>query len=219
MSTFLQLYTQLLDELDRPDLVSQAKLAIQAAVRQYKQKPFWFTEDFFTFYTVRGQEYYGATDNAAIASAPEIKRITGLFFNFRIPLEKREWSYIDSVSSIPTSYAMSEDWAYAAEQIRLYPIPDRGTSQAAADGYPLTVFYTPLLTQLSHDSDSNAWTTDAFDLIRCRAKIILIRNTIRDPNMEIEAQQIAAEERTFLTALYNENSSRKATGHSQLSQF
>jgi len=219
MATFLDLYTQVLDELDRPNLVDQAKTAIQSAVGMYKSRPFWFTENFFTWYTVRGQEYYGEADNAEIATASEIKRINGLFFNFRVPLDKALWTYIDDISGVPTSYAMPERWAYAARQVRLYPIPDRGTSQAAADGYPLTTFYTPLLTTLSNDADSNAWTNEGYDLIRCRAKVILIRSIIRDPNMETEAQQTLAEEKEFLTALYNENASRKATGFSQPTVF
>lgn len=211
MPTFLNLYSQILDELDRPNLVPQAKLAIQSAVQQYKQKPFWFTEAFFTFSTVRAQEYYGVDDDPNIATAPEIKRITGLFFNFRIPLDKQEWTYIDDISGIPTSYAMPERWAYAAEQIRLWPIPDRA--------YTLTCFYTPLLTALANDQDNNVWTNEAFDVIRCRAKVILIRNTIRDPDMEVEAQQITAEEQTYLKALIDENSSRKATGQIQPTMF
>jgi hypothetical protein len=219
VATFLTLYTQILDELERPELVSQAKTAIQAAVQQYKSTPFWFTESFFTFYTVRGQEYYGATDNAALATSPEIKKITGLFFNFRTPLTKREWDYIDNISSIPTSYAMPEDWSYAAEQVRLYPIPDKGTSQVAANGYPMTVLYTPTLSTLSNDSDSNAWTNEGYDLIRCRAKVILLTGPMREQSMEGDVVTTMAEEKTFLTALYKENSGRNSTGHSWVTQF
>jgi hypothetical protein len=211
VATYGDLQTRIADELDRDDLSVQIKRAILSAVTYYARQPFWFTESSFTFSTVNGQETYGSSDNAAIATAPMIERLNGNFFGLRTPMIKRDWEYIDNISTLTTSKATPRDWAYRASQIRVYPIPDRA--------YTITAYYTPILTALSADSDSNAWTNDAEELIRARSKADLMRNVIRGPDMAQEVQDQMMQERDALAALRGETARRKATGFIQPTEF
>ena len=211
MATYGDLQTRIADELDRSDLTSQIQKSILTAVAYYERQPFWFTESSFTFSTVAGQELYGSSDAAAIATAPTIERLNGNFFGLRTPMIKHPWEYIDNISTLTTSRATPRDWAYRAYQIRVYPIPDRA--------YTITAYYTPRLTTVSSNSDSNAWTNDAEALIRSRAKIDLIANVIRGPDMVEELTVLRAQEQEELNALRMETTRRKATGMIQPTQF
>lgn len=212
MATYLTMQTRIADELDRADLTSQIKLAILSAVLFYERKRFYFSETSFTFSTVAGQEYYTTSDNAAIATAVNIERLVGTYAGLRVPLTKRSFDYLNEISIVPTtSRARPMDWAYRAEQIRLYPVPDAV--------YTITAYDIPRLTALSADSDSNAWTTDAEELIRLHAKVDLIDNIIRGPEMAEERAILVAREREVLAALYSETASREATGMVQPTEF
>src|SRR5688572_26935051 len=99
------------DELDRGgSIFPQIKKAIVTAVRFYERKRFYFAEDSFTFATVAGRELYTTADAPAIATSPNIERLNGLFYGTRIPLTKRTWEYVDTISTLPISMAMPEDW-------------------------------------------------------------------------------------------------------------
>ena len=211
MATYGDMLARIADELDRTDLSSQIQKAVLTAVAYYERKPFWFTESSFTFSTVAGQELYTSSDAPAIATTPEIDRLNGNFFGLRTPLQKRDWEQIDNISTLTTSRAMPQDWAYRAYAIRLYPIPDRA--------YTITAYHVPRLTALSANSDSNAWTNDAEALIRSRAKIDLMLNVIRGPEMEQEVAALRGQEQDELSALFAETARRKATGMIIPTQF
>lgn len=154
MGSYLDMQVRIDDELDRGGaLYPQIKRAIITAVKYYQRKRFYFCESSFTFDTVAGQELYTEDDAAAIATSPNIERLNALIFGTRIPLIKRQWEYIDNISTLTASRAAPDDWAYRALSIRLYPIPDQA--------YTITAYNVPRLTELSSDTDENAWTNDA----------------------------------------------------------
>jgi hypothetical protein len=211
VATYLDMQTRIADELDRSDLTAQIKKAIISAVAHYERRRFYFCETSFTISTVAGQETYTSSDAAAIATSPNIERLNGLYSNLRTPLTKRDWAWIDDVSSTTTSRARPMAWAYRAETIRLYPIPDAA--------YTITAYNVPRLTALSADGDSNAWTNDAEELIRSHAKIDLLRNVIRGADMVEEIALQRDQEQGALAALIRETSSREALGHTVPSVF
>jgi hypothetical protein len=211
VATYLDMQTRIADELDRADLASQIRKAILSAVAFYAKKHFWFTESSFTFATVAGQRNYTSSDAAAIATSPSIEILNGSFFGTRVPLTKQTFEYIDSKTSQTTSRGEPEDWAYRAQQIWLYPVPDAA--------YTITAYHIPTLTALSSDSDSNAWTNDAEAMIRARAKWDLVKNVIRGPEMVEEMTTLKGEELEEFVALINETASREATGSSRPTQF
>lgn len=206
MATFQDLQTRIADELDNPNIGPQIQKAIVSAVAFYERRPFYFTETSFTFNTVVGQEYYTATDNPAIATAPNIERLNILFSSIRMPMTKREFEWIDDISALPIALGVPENWAYRAEQIRVYPIP----SQV----WTITAYDVPRLTMLSNGTDSNAWTDPqgGEELIRTHAKIDLLLNVIRGTDMEAEIALLRDQEQRALAALYAETASRKGTG-------
>lgn len=205
MATYLDMQTRIADELDRgSELTAQIKKAIVTAVDSYASKKFYFTETSFTFNTVVGQEYYGTADNAAIATSPSLEILNIDINAGRFQLDKQSFDYIDSISYLVGALGQPTIWAYRAEQIRLYPIP----SQV----WTITAFNIPRLTALSADGDSNAWTNDAEELIRTRAKINLIINVIRGTDMVEEVALLRLQEKQALADLFSEGASRSATG-------
>lgn len=211
MATYLDMQTRIADELDRQDLTSQIKLAIQTAIAYYQRRNFYFTKTSFTFSTVVAREYYTSSDNAAIATSPDIDILNININSGRLQLVRQEFDYIDSISYLATATGMPTIWAYRAAQIRLYPIP----SQI----WTITAFNTPRLTALSADSDTNVWTNDAECLIRTRAKMDLIVNVIRGTDMADELALLRAQEMEERAANFGELASREAVGYIQPSAF
>lgn len=211
MASYLDLQTRIADELDRADLTAQIKKAIVSSVAHYAKRNFWFAQSSFTFSTVQGQRAYTSADAAEIATSPSIEVLNGAFTGTRCPITKRAFDFIDAKTSQLTSYGQPEDWAYRAQTIWFYPIPDAA--------YTITAYHIPTLTALSADSDENAWTNDAEELIRSRAKIDLIRNVIRGTDMVEELTLLKDQERDALNALITETASREATGFSRPTMF
>lgn len=221
-SNYITLQQVIADELgDRQDLMtalsdsgltlSPIQNAIQSAIAKWEREPFYFVETYVNlFTTVAGQEFYTTSDAPAIATAPRIKKLRVLVNQQRYTLTPRTWDYLEDTSVNPAvTSTYPSDWAYFAEQIRLYPIP----SQAS----PMQASYDARQSALVNGSDSNVWTQDAYDLIRSEAKLILARETLHDPDMETECERAIygnpqnPKDRGYLRALKSENA-RRASG-------
>jgi hypothetical protein len=187
-ATYITLQRQVADELgNRTDLLtalsdsnltlSPIQNAIQSAVSKWEREPFYFNEAYTVpwFTTVASQEFYTSSDAASIATTPDVDDLHILISSNRYTLTKRSWQYMEDMSVSPTNTGQPQDWAYFAEEIRLYPIPD--------GAYPVRASRTTKADALSADSDSNVWTTDAFDLIRSEAKLILAQEVIHDVDL------------------------------------
>ncbi len=195
MASYLDMVTRIADESLRTDMTNQIKLCIQDAIAHYEVERFWFNQ--FrdrTFTTVAGQEFYGAADQGDIPNVLEFDAVTLSVGSTRWPLVKvsyvelEEWNADATIRGQPTHYA------YWGQQIRLYPVPD-GAYQIRLSG----LFKLPLLTA---DADENAWSKDAEDLIRHRAKSILYSQYLRDDTNAARAAALeaAAHERLSATA-------------------
>lgn len=176
MTTYAVMRARILDEISDSNLTSQVNAAIQSAIKFYERKRFYFnTRVTDTFTLVASQEYYGSSDLAAIPNLIEIDdlyvTIDGLRYHLTpIPFEDIAIAQTGSLTRDPPT-----NYAYHAQQIRLYPMPSTTRTATMADHYRLTA--------LSADIDSNAWTTDAEELIRCHAKHDLATNVINDDGM------------------------------------
>ena len=100
-----------------------------------------------------------------------------------------------AVKADPLSYA------YYAQQIRLYPMPSAART--------ITMAYVYWLAALSAGGDSNAWTTDAEELIRARAKKNLATDVLYDDGL---AQRMDAREASALAELLAETRRRISDG-------
>lgn len=228
-STYLLLQKAVADELgDRTDLLSPLsdsgltlspiKNAVQSAIAKWEREPFYFTEAYSSplFTTVASQEFYTTSDAPAIATAPEIYLLHALVSANRYTLNPRTWEYLDEISVNPAVTGQPIDWAYFAEQIRLYPIPN--------GAYPIRATRLTRPSALSADSDANVWTQDAYDLIRSEAKLILAREVLHDAGIQGEMQAAIygnrmTGERGYLYALKAETTRRGARGRIRPSHF
>lgn len=188
--TYGQLQHQIADELgDRQDLLtaladsgltlSPIQNAIQSAIAKWERETFKFNELYAQdlFSTVVGQEFYTTDGTAAnqIANAPDLLTLHILISGNRYPLYVRTWQYMEIVSANPQVTGNPVDYAFMAGNLRFYPIPD--------GAYPITISGTQRLTVLAAAGDANAWTQDAYDLIRSEAKLILAREVLYDDDL------------------------------------
>lgn len=212
-TTYLLLQSQIADELGgRTDLLSTLsgsgltlspiKNAIQSAIAKWERTPFYFTETYSAswFSTVAGTETYATAALTAIATNANIYRLNITSATTRTPLTRRAWNKIGdkATSTANVDRGLPTEWAYAAEQIRLWPIPDAI--------YAIGALYTQRLTALSADSDTNVWTQDGFDLIKAEAKLILALEVLHDSDLAARMR----------LAIYGDPQDQRAKGYLQV---
>lgn len=194
------------DDIDdtQGEYIEQIHKAILAAIRYCERDPYYFNETReITFPTVTGREWYGAADNAEIST---LVTIQALYLESNV-IERRLLrrttnesleEYSDNTGERGEPYS----WAYFDQQIRLYPIPEKI--------YTIRLQVGPYrLDQIQSTEDTNAWMTEAFDMIKARAKYILNKDTLKDAAMAAEALNDYEDMRQALKA---ETSRRSSTG-------
>lgn len=210
MATFLALKTEIAGDLKRSNLTTEIAAAVQSAIAWNERTRFWFNETrSVTFNTVASQEFYGTADSTDI---PNMLKIDSVFLrdgNNVYPLdraydaEQEEESQNATLTGRPTQFSYS-----AVGQIRLLPVP--------AAVYPMRIHGVKRLTALSADGDTNAWTTEAYELTRCTAKRFLYTHIIKD--ME-QAQIMVMAETAAKDQLLVETSQRRALGRIVPTEF
>lgn len=168
--------------------LSPIQLAIQDAVSFWENERFYFNEyrTAGAFSTVIGQEFYTASDWADIATIQHIDKLSILISGNRYFMTPRTEQWMEDISINPSWSGQPVSYAYYNYQLRFYPIPN--------GVYPVNVLGTKLFTQLSANSDTNVWTTDAEQLIRLTAKQYLYRDTILDDNKAASMENGAAKQ-------------------------
>lgn len=235
-SNYITMQRQVADELgDRQDLLvplgdsaltlSPIQNAIQSAIAKWERFPFYFNEVIvktplsgpYDFSTVLGQEYYSASDYAALNTLPGFISLWVLVASNRYPCTPRTPAYLDEISINPATQGMPTDYAYAAGQLRFYPIPDAI--------YPVGYEGTQRLTATSAPTDANAWFTDGFDLIRSEAKLILAAEVLHDEDIKaLAVRAIHGDPEVptsigYLTALRAETTRRRGRSRVRPSNF
>ena len=214
MATLGDLKARIADELLRSDLTAQIAKAITTAIAYYGRQEFYFNEVRSTaLSTVAAQEWYTSSDLDVIATSPRIVSLTLVQDTTRYPLVKRGFEYIEKRATDTQSGGLPTDWAYWRKQIRLWPIPDQV--------WTVTVNYVERLAAPDDDASSNAWTLedDAEELIRSHAKIDLLMNVIRRPDMANDLAVLRMQDQAALAALRGEAASREATGYVVATQW
>lgn len=213
-STFSDLILQIADEIDDTtgEYAAQIQAACYAAIRYCERDVYYFNETRdVTFTTVDGQEWYGAADNSNI---PTLGRIVEAYCERadgertrmrRVTPEEIELTADNSASSgEPYSYT------YFGQRVRIYPIPD-------ATVYTIRLQLGPYrLTTITNASDSNVWTTEAFDMVKARAKYILHKDILKDADLAAEALNDYNDQHSALKA---ETSRRNASGFIRVTCF
>lgn len=166
MSTLLQLKTNIASELHRSDLGTQIANAITKAIDHYSKERWWFLEGRGTSTTVSGQAFY--------AIPTDLQNFDSLLVTIsgsKSPLTRKSYNEIDAIDTGASNTGQPSIWAYYADQIRYYPVPN--------NSYTMTLSYHKKLATLT-DSDSNSWTTDAENLIQYRATWDVLNHYLKD---------------------------------------
>lgn len=207
MTTLADLKAAIADDIDDTagEYASQIDAAISAAIRYCERYRFYFNETRDeTFVTVDGREWYDAADNANI---PTLVRIHALY------RENANGERIDLIRAAPETLEWSNDgtfpkgtpseWTYFNRKIRLFPIP-------GAEVFTIRMQLGPYrLAPLVGPDDSNAWLTEAYDMVKARAKYIVWKDTLKEPVLGAEALNDFNDQ---FDALKGETSSRTGTG-------
>jgi len=208
MATLGELKARIIRETNRDELAdtpgadataaSSADLegAIRRAIEFYAAKRFWFNETSGTTVTTIGSSTAPAPaglrvdDYLDLAVGGQQRRIA-----------RRDLHHVNALLGYGVTRGEPYDYARDGSLLRLYPIPRQV--------YTLTVFGLYDLTALDSDAASNAWTTEAEDLIAARTRFLLLRDTFRDPE---GAGMARSAEDEALAALRGESAQRAGTG-------
>jgi hypothetical protein len=162
MGTFAAMEQRIIAELHRDDVASVVDDYINDAINHYARYRFWFNEKKAVTQTIAGTETYNwPADFVQLDSL--VITVNSTLYPLR-PVSHRD---IDEMCVMATDRGQPYCYAMYQKQYRLYPIPDAV--------YTLTQYYLfaePPLTTGS--ASSNVWTTEAEELIRTRAKKLLV---------------------------------------------
>ena len=209
MSTLAELKALIADDLDRDDMGSQIAKAVSSAISHYEGTRFWFNEKRNIEFTLSSsQEFYGVNDSPYIPNLIEIDSFSVIQSGTPNPIYRRDYDWIEQTAMNGVA-GLPSDYAYYGQEIRLYPIPDGTGSMTARIAAHVR------LDSLS-DSQENAWTTEAENLIRYRACWELSQNIIKDYEA---ADRYKPMEMDALQRLDMETTRRRSTGRVRASQF
>lgn len=207
MATYAQIKAKIADDLDdtTSEYATQIAAAVLKAIRYCERQTYYFNETRdITFSTVQAQQWYGSSDNANIPTLVQIqaawKEDTAGQRTQLMPVTPEE---IELLSDNSAASGEPYCYTYFGKRIRLYPVP-------GATVYTIRLQLGPYrLATLSSDSDTNAWTEDAQDLIVARAKYLLYKDTLKDPVLAVEALNDYKDQHS---SLMEETSKRNGTG-------
>lgn len=199
MGSYLDMVNRIADESLRPDMASQIRLCIREAITHHEVERYWFNQ--FrdrSFDTVSGREFYDASDLAEIPDILELDAVTATIGATQRVLSRA--TYVELEESVDGARGQPSRYAYWGQAIRLHPVPD-GVYAIRLSG----LFKLP---DLVNDADQNAWTNEAEDLIRHRAKSIFYSQYLRD---DANAARAAALENAARERL-NASTARRLAG-------
>lgn len=193
MSTYATMQTRIARELTRSDLTDDIKDAITTAIQDYEQHRFWFNDKRFKIATVANQAFYDLPDDLldeggnALEAGEDLLEIDSALCNFNNwfqPLQAKSMGWIDAYQ-IPSYVGQPYYYGQVDTRIRFGPTPN--------GVYEITITGLARLKTLSENDDTNAWMTEGEKLIRSRAKVILYRDLLRNPDQAALAAQSEAE--------------------------
>lgn len=160
------------DELKRSGTMNtQIAACIADAIAIYQKQRFRFSESrtVCTFSTVADQEFYGSSDNAAIATLYAFDYITVQIGNAQFEMTRYQPKDLELLSQTGTQKGQPHSFAYFDYQLRFYPVP--------SSVYPIRASGHMKVAAPADDEEAdNKWMTDAERLIRSRAKYELALN-------------------------------------------
>lgn len=186
--------------------------ALNAAVRYCERSTYYFNEARdVTFTTVAGQEWYDDDDSADITTLVRIQEAYCELSGQRHHLTRATPEEIELLADSSASRGEPRLYTYFGRRLRLYPIPD-----SAAYTIRLQVGPYRLDFDAADETTESAWVTEAYDMIKARAKYILFKDTLLDPARATEALNDYSDQHR---ALKGETALRNGTGKIQATAF
>lgn len=172
MATYGEAVDLILTELARSDtsITAVVEREFLKAIEYYATERFWFNEARISF-TASNTIYYPLSGFSA--NLVEIDQVTATINGTvceLIPSTHAELQGIDASGFT----GQPSHWAIFAEQIRLYPKAVSGTT------YQVDVMGTKELASLTVSTQSNAWTTEALNLIAARVEKVVSARKFKD---------------------------------------
>lgn len=210
MTTQALLIAEILDDTERGIGETTAiRTKIAGAIRHYQSSRFWFNESrSVTFNTVIDQSDYAfGTD-----IGQEFYTIDGLFLTDggnTYCLGKCDYRSLEILLGANTISALPISYGYINRGFRLYPYPNAI--------YPARLTgHIKIAVPATDDTTENEWFTDAYDLIKARAKSELYAHRWEDANM---ASIMRTAEKDALSELQSASASKTGTGTIRPTQF
>jgi hypothetical protein len=195
MSTFQQLQDRINnDYLNRTDLNSETQRAIQAAVRKYERKRFWFNETSTSVACVSSQSYVATPSNFM-----ELDLLQVLDSSATVELIEKDLKWIRRANTVPT-YGIPTHFTIYQNRIELFPIPD--------SAYSLPIYYLHKFPALSAGADTSEWTSAVEDVIVYHATKLMWATVLRNPE---QATVYQALEQEALVSVLAEKEQRQLT--------
>jgi len=212
--TFYDMLTVISDEIDdvTGEYGNQIQTCIFKAIRVCERGPYYFNEATdITFRTVAGRKWYDGKDNPNI---PSLVRIVAAFIEdgggARLQLVRSGPDELELLGGRSSTRGRPTSFTYFGQRIQLYPAP-------ATDGETIRLQLGPYrLAPIQSASDSNVWFTEAFDLVKARAKYELYRDYLKDPAPAVAALDDFHEQDKLLAA---ETSRRNGSGRITATAF
>lgn len=198
------------DDIQRGDVTNQIAAAITAAIDFYADTHLYFTETrASTFPTVAAQSRYTSADNTDIPLYLDFERAFIVDGANQLRLEWMKPGEMEYLLGNSKSSGRPHRWSYYGQSVWLYPVPN-----AVFTFQPLVTVKVP---GPATDAEmNNPWMTEAFELIRCRAKIYLSVHTTNDDQL---AAKMVLAEKSALTRLRRETEKKAGSGGLQATQF
>ncbi len=192
MTTLATMRDRINDELLlKGEYTTHINRAIQSAIAIHEKTRFRFNHGRSTTLAPANFEYIEPPPD--MIEEDELVIIDG---TERRPLIKRSYLWIGDQSRNTDYRSRPLYYAVETDDLRLYPIPDQE--------YTLQISYLKKLSTLSADTDSNEWMVSGEELIRLRAKRILLEDVLRGPESYAEADRLSAREAESLRVLRDE---------------
>lgn len=157
-----------LDYLNRYDLMPEVKRAIKNCVKTYESARFWFNEAQTAMACSAGQSYISVPSDFLYLDRLELT-YSGATTRLREePFDVIRTMNAVSATSVPTHFN------YHGDRFELALIPD--------SAYPATCYYIKSLAELSADTDTNAWTNEAGNLIAHAATLEIMMSVLQVPD-------------------------------------
>ena len=169
MSTLGDLESRIYREIHKT-LSVDVRNAVLEAVEHYKTDRFWFNEASVSFNVSLTSIYAMAT---VIPDAIKIGSLKVYQGSNTYVVCRKSWVELEYLDTGNITATTPTDYAVHHEMLRLYPTPNATTSALA--------IYHKAITLSSSATASNAWTNEAADLIRHRAKALLYAGVLLDP--------------------------------------